>query len=85
MFVCVRVCVCACFTYMKGGEFDVVMFLLLSVGQRKRNKIIKEVIVDVKKRREKGRSKSVTNNKSINQSYKISKTSKTKGISKDTF
>ena len=38
-----------------------------------------------KKEGEKGRSKAVTNNKSINQSYEISKTSKTKGKSKDTF
>ena len=38
-----------------------------------------------KKEGENGRSKAVTNNKSINQSYEISKTSKTKGISKDTF
>ena len=61
------------------------MFLLMSIGQGKRSKIIEEVISDVKKRRGEGRSKAVTNNKSINQSYEISKTSKTKGISKDTF
>ena len=44
-----------------------VMFLLLSVGQSKRNKTIKEVIADVKKRRGR-RSVKSSDQQQINQS-----------------
>ena len=92
IYIRVFACVCACgiymyvcCMYMKRGEFHVVMFLFLSVGQSKRNKIIKEVIEDVKKRWGKRSAKS-SDQQQINQSMvQISETSKVKGISKDTF